>query len=521
MMRAGLKNLLARKIIQGGSTITQQLVRNAILGDNSRTVTRKLIEACLALLLERRLTKEGILEAYLNVAPFGHGIYGIKLASLYYFSKDIKDLTAEDSAYLAGMLKGPRHFCFCCNPTRASRRAKYVLDRMSRNGYVHRKETQIIPRKRFRPRHGVQSLCPLTTPYFTDYVRQWLHRCCSESFPKDKLIVRTGLNVGCQEVLEKVCRDAKHEGFDGRLACIIQDAKTGLVRAISGGIDYGIQPFNVAVNGKVQPASTLKPFVLAAALQTGIAADKCYTSRPLEVLLPNKQVWNVRNYQKVYRGEISLAEALIFSDNSVFAQLILELGVEPVSRLFRKLGLESSHLSPAAAIGAISGGVSPMQICSSYSAFSNGGLFLTPSPVVCVHKESGETLLSQPTTFQPAIHPEIARTIQKILRDVVLRGTGFMSIDGQNIHAKTGTTNEGSWYMSFDPSFRVLTWVESTEDERASEYPEKAVTARNLAQRIWALLRSASFGSAQMYGIFRGFNPRSVQDIIWLEEQFT
>jgi penicillin-binding protein 1A len=325
--------------------------------------------------------------------------------------------------------------------------------------------------------------------------------------------------LGCQEVLEKVCRDVEQRGFKGRLACIVQDANSGLVRALAGGYNFNSQPFNVAINGSVQPGSTFKPFVLAAALKTGISPEKRYTSQPLEIQLPNRQVWRVGNFQRVYRGEITLAEATIFSDNSVFAQLMLELGVDSVSGLLRRVGLDSGPLSPAAAIGAVTRGVSPLQVCSSYSLFSTEGLFLSSSPVLGVQSELGDTLLKHVNTFQPVLRVDTAKAINKILQQVVSRGTGPLSVGG-DIHAKTGTTHDGSWYASFDPAFRVLTWVEHTDDDRALNYPEKAVTARNLAQRIWDLLRRGSYGSTQLYGVFRGVNNLTVRDLLWVEEQF-
>jgi membrane peptidoglycan carboxypeptidase len=524
MLRALAKNIRSLRVVQGGSTITQQLVRNVIIRDASRTIARKVIEAYLARILERRLTKKQILECYLNAVYFGHGIYGVRLASLFYLSKEPEDLTIQDSAYLAGMLKGPSRFCQCCNPIRASNRTAFVQVRMAKNKFRFNQMVRPRMARRWRQRKTFLSTCPSTTPYFLDYVKQSMLHACGLHFPSKRLIVRTTLSTHCQEILEKVCRDIKQEGFGGKLACVVQDSSTGMVRALAGGTDYRHHPFNVATNGRVQPGSTIKPFVLAAAMESGIMPDKRYRSEPLEVNLPNNQTWNVRNYQTVYRGEISLAEALIHSDNSVFAQLILELGIETLSRLLTKVGFETKRISPAAAIGAITGGVSPLQICSSYSAFSTGGVFLNSSAIACVHNESGDLLLTNPETLRPALHPRTAQVIRAILREVVVRGTGSLALghEGDRIQAKTGTTDEGSWYMSFDPAFRVLTWVESTEeqDEKIRDYPEKAVTARTLAQRIWALLKSASYGSPSLYGIFRGSARLSVRDLLWVEEQF-
>lgn len=518
--RASWKNLKAGRIIQGGSTVTQQLVRNVILRCAQKTFSRKVLEICFALALEKTHSKQQILYAYLNACYFGHGVYGVRLAALYYFSKEVDELTTAECAYLAGLLKGPRHFCHCCNVERSKKRTRFVLKRMAQEGHSIRDLPHRQPPRRFKRRKTIDSMCPSTAPYFMDFVRQWLQRCSAAHFPPRPLVIRTSLNLGCQEVLEKVCRDVEQDGFKGKLACIVQDSKSGLVRALAGGYNFSDQPFNVAVNGSIQPGSTFKPFVLAAALKSGISPDKRYVSQPLELELPNRQIWRVGNFQRVYRGEISIAEATVFSDNSVYAQLMLDLGTDSVSRLLRRVGLDIDPVSPAAAIGAVMRGCSPLQVCSGYSVFSAEGLFMPSSPVIVLRSESGDVLSQHMNTFQPVLTPSTAKIVNLILRQVVVRGTGPLRMDGEDIHAKTGTTHDGAWYASFDQAFRVLTWVEHTDDDAVSNYSEKGVTARNLAQRIWSLLRRGKFSSPQMFGMFRGVGRLKVRDLLWVEEQF-
>lgn len=518
--RASWKNLKAGRIVQGGSTITQQLVRNVILRNARRTFSRKFLEVCLSLALEKTLCKQQILHAYLDASYFGHGIYGIRLAALHYFSKEVEELTITDCAYLVGLLKGPRHFCNCCNVERAKKRTRFVLRRMAQEGHSIQDIPHNLPPRRFRRRKTIDAMCPSTAPYFMDFVRQWLLRCSAPHFPSRPLVIKTSLNIGCQEVLEKVCRDVEQSGFKGRLACIVQDSNSGLVRALAGGSNFSNQPFNVAINGFIQPGSTFKPFVLAAALKSGMSPDKRYISQPLELQLPNRQIWRVGNFQRVYRGEISLAEATVFSDNSVYAQLMLELGTDSVSRLLRKVGLDMGPVSPAAAIGAVTRGCSPLQVCSAYSLFSAEGLFMPSSPLVGLQSESGDVLLQHANTFQPVLNPSTAMAVNHILRQVVVRGTGPLRMDGEGVHAKTGTTHDGAWYASFDQAFRVLTWVEHTDDDMTSNYSEKGVTAKNLAQRIWSLLRRGTFSSPQLFGMFRGVDRLTVRDLLWIEDEF-
>ena len=379
ILRAAWRNVRAKRIVQGGSTITQQLVRNIVLRDNKRSISRKIREVYWALLIERQLSKRQILERYLNAVYFGHGLYGIRMAALHYLAKEPWEIDCEDAALLAGMLKGPNRYCRCCNPAIGQARTQWVLGRMGNNGFPIRHRSLAASRRRIVRRRTMDTVFPATVPYFMDYVKQCLLGSYKSHFPVRSLIVKTSLDVSLQGILERICRDIQKEGFSGRVACVIQDASNGFVRALAGGVDFKIHPFNVAVNGTLQPGSTIKPFVLAAALERGISLKKTYVSHPLEIKLPHNHVWYVRNYQGVYRGEITLEEALVHSDNSVFAQLVLELGVDHLSALLTKLGLKAGPVTPAAGIGSLSRGVSPLKIASVTVSFLQR-VFSTPQP---------------------------------------------------------------------------------------------------------------------------------------------
>lgn len=520
ILRAAWRNVRARRIVQGGSTITQQLVRNIVLRDNKRSISRKIRESYMALLIERQLGKRQILEAYLNAVYFGHGLYGIRMAALHYLAREPWEIDSEDAALLAGMLKGPGRYCRCCNPAIGRARTQWVLGRMASNGFPIRRRLLGTSTRRIVRRRTLDTVFPATVPYFLGYVKQWLLGSYKSHFPGRSLIVRTSLDAGLQGVLEKICRDIHIEGFGGRIACVIQDATNGFVRALAGGVDFQIHPFNVAVNGTLQPGSTIKPFVLAAALELGISLEKTYVSHPLEIRLPHSRVWHVRNYQGVYRGEITLEEALVHSDNSVFAQLILEIGVDHLAALLARLGLEAGPVTLAAGIGSLARGVSPLKIVSSYSVFSTEGFFHPPTPMISLETEWGEKIAKNDEGPVLVFSSSTAGSIRRILRDVVVRGTGALSQGDNAIHAKTGTTDDGSWYVSFDSAFRVLTWVEFAQRDQPRDYEEKGVTAKSLAERIWNLLQSGSYCSTQIYGMFRGVDRLSVRDLLWLEEEF-
>ena len=240
ILRAAWKDVRARRIVQGGSTITQQLVRNIVLRDNKRSISRKIRESFIALLIERQLGKQQILEAYLNAVYFGHGVYGIRMAALHYLGREPWEIDSEDAALLAGMLKGPGRYCRCCNPTVGRARTEWVLGRMASNGFPISTSTDGYYERRIARRKTLDTVLPATVPYFLDYVKQWLLGSCKSHFPGRSLIVRTSLDVGLQGLLEKICRDIHVEGFSGRVACVIQDATNGFVRALAGGVDFRV-----------------------------------------------------------------------------------------------------------------------------------------------------------------------------------------------------------------------------------------------------------------------------------------
>lgn len=487
MMRAAWKNVRRGRIVQGGSTITQQLVRNVILRDTRRTFSRKLLEILSALRLEKCVSKPEILEAYLNSAYFGHGMFGVRLASLEIFNKEPIELTDQESAHLAGLLRAPARYCYCCNPASAALRTQRVLGRVARARYLPAVPSTSFPARRWRRRKELTTACPATLPYFLDYVRQWLLSNCRSHFPSRRLIVRTSLSPECQLALEESVAEFRRLGFTGRLLSVIQDAGTGLVRGLAGGSDHAQQPFNAAINGRLQPGSIVKPLILAAAVEAGIALDKTYVSRPLEISLGDGRIWNVHNFQDTYRGSITVAEALVHSDNTVFAQLVLDVGLDRLSIFLKRLGYRAG-VTPAIATGAVRIPMSPLEMCASYSLFSSGGFLYASSPVTSVSTEEGaEVHEYRPAVPKPVLDPWIAESIRPLLHDVATRGTGTIPSGLADLHAKTGTTDTGFWYMSFDPSYRVLAWVEKEPSVPTETYVDKGITAKALADRIWKL----------------------------------
>jgi penicillin-binding protein 1A len=511
--RALVVNLRAGRVIQGGSTLTQQLARAAVLRRADRTIRRKLAEAVVAVLLERELTKRQILEAYLNSAYFGHSTYGIELAALRHFGKSAATLDEREGAYLAGLLRAPARYCRCCDRTSAEQRTDLVLRLMRAVG-------RSSARGPWRQRPVSTDRLPLTGRYLSQYARSWLKSNLPGLYPKTQLVVHTTIDPHCQLAVERACSLVRRSGFDGRIACVVQDAGSGDIRGLSGGFDFRRHQFNAAISGNLQPGSVLKPFILLAALHAGLTLDQRYESKPLQVELPNRMIWTVRNAGGRYLGAITVADALVLSDNTVYAQLLLDTGIERVQRLLATVGMAGRVLTPALSTGAIRPGLSPLEVSSAYSAFSASGLFFKPSLISRIVAES-KTVWEHRVPPVRACTDELSRLVTTVLQRVSSHGTGLLPDPISGLAAKTGTSISGGWYVSYDESYRVLTWTEADFlPVGVRRYSEKGVSAKLLANRIWQLLRGRRRGLSELFGAFSGVNEMSVRDLLWVDEQF-
>lgn len=518
LLRASFRNMRAGTIVQGGSTITQQLARNAVLKDTRRTLKRKALEAAIAKILEGIFSKDEILEAYLNACYFGHGVFGVRLAALSSFGKEPSDLDTEEAAYLAGLLRGPARYCSCCRPESARSRTRHVLALMAKNK-TPSSYRRSGPVRRFERRSTLVDKCPWTAQYFLDCVKQWLLTHCGTLFPAKPLIVTTTLDITAQLAVESACQEAWRRGYRGRLACVVQNSCSGAILGLAGGVRYSEQPFNCAINARLQPGSLIKPFILAAAIEAGISPERVYRSAPLVIEQPNGTPWNVRNFGDIYRGPISLSEALIYSDNSVYVQLTLDLGLRPISDVLRRVDVSTARLTPAIATGSLAPGLAPLRLCTSYCAFASRGFISPATPVMSVATETGEFLYRHQHTPFAALSPTAADLVSSVLREVPIRGTGRFDPPLSDLHAKTGTTDTGAWYASYDQSFQVLTWVDTASSPPPASWG-KAVTAGLLAERIWRLLRESDIPSAKLFGAFRGVDRLNVRDLLWVNKQF-
>ncbi|HYM64467.1 MAG TPA: transglycosylase domain-containing protein, partial [Gaiellaceae bacterium] len=370
--RAVWSDLRHKEVVQGGSTITQQFVKNTVT-ENDRTISRKLKEAALAWQLERRWSKDRILTAYLNTIFFGNGAYGIQMAARVYFDKPARDLALAEAALLAGIPANPSAYDPVTNPATARARRDTVLGLMRTQGLVTRADYEQalevpLPRPEDVRLPGAQR----PAQYFAEYVKQQLipYYGSGKVFGGG-LRVQTSIDLELQNLARDAIGKWLPDPKGPAAALVAIDPRDGRVLAMVGGNSYRKSQFNLAVQGERQSGSSFKPFVLAAALAQGISPVTSFTSRPTLINLGDK-LWSVHNYEGSYLGTIDLTKATVFSDNSVYAQLTAQVGPRNVARMAHALGI-NSRLNDYFGIGLGIEAVNPLEMARAFSTFANNG----------------------------------------------------------------------------------------------------------------------------------------------------
>ena len=370
--RAIWSDVRHKDVVQGGSTITQQFVKNTVT-QNDRTISRKLKEAALAWQLERRWSKDRILTAYLNTIFFGNGAYGIQMAARVYFDKPARDLTLAEAALLAGIPANPSAYDPVTSPTAARARRDTVLGLMRTQGLVTRADYEKaleapLPRPEDVRIPGAQR----PAQYFAEYVKQQLipYYGSGKVFGGG-LRVQTSIDLELQNLARDAIGKWLPDPKGPAAALVAIDPRDGRVLAMVGGSSFRKSQFNLAVQGERQSGSSFKPFVLAAALAQGISPVTSYTSKPTLINLGDK-LWSVHNYEGSYLGTIDLTQATVFSDNSVYAQLTAQVGPKNVARMANALGV-NSHLNDYFGIGLGVEAVNPLEMARAFSTFANNG----------------------------------------------------------------------------------------------------------------------------------------------------
>jgi penicillin-binding protein 1A len=491
--RALWADVHSQGVVQGGSTITQQFIKNSC-SDNSRSIGRKVREATLAWGLEQRWSKKKILTSYLNTIYFGNGAYGIDQAALTYFGHHAKKMTLWEVALLAGLPADPSRYDPVTNPKAARQRRRTVLRTMLQLGAISPEQLRRADREPL-PKQ-VQS--PDTRGpggYFANYVTQQLvDKYKARGVFGGGLTVRTTLDLELQKIgHHAIARWLKDD--DGPAAALVAiDPRDGSVKAMIGGSNFRESQFNLAVQGERQAGSAFKPFVLTAALEQGISPATTFVSKPQTIFIGDKY-WPVSNYEDAYLGSIDLTTATIHSDNAVYAQLTALVGPKAVRRAAQELGI-TSRLNDYFAIGLGAEAVNPLEMARAFSTFANrgrridGSIFKNRPRAIASVQPVGQKRRPNAPVHRPVLDPEKADLINDILQKVVRQGTGIKAaLSDRPVAGKTGTTeNYGdAWFVGYTPQLAVAVWVGYPDGltPMLTEFEGEAVAGGTFPALIW------------------------------------
>lgn len=475
-------NLLGER--RGASTITQQLVGNmhpTIISRRDMSPLRKLREQAAAREMEKRYTKEQILEAYINQIEYGHGWYGIEMAALHYFGKSASRLSVAEAATLAAVINGPALYDPLKYPDRVKQRRDLVLGRMAAQGYITREQAARARAERVvaAPNLGRS----ITAPYFLDAVKQAADAAgiaITEGGYRvyttlDPLLQRAAADALVQGTAEVEAREnyrhpkmatlprSNADYLQGLVVAL--DPMTGDVKALVGGRDFSRSPFNRATLAQRQPGSSIKPFVFARALEAGIPITEVIPDTALAIPMPNGDVYSPDNADNQFVGPITLRDALAFSRNTVAVQLGLRVSMDSVAELVNRVGYDMPMRPfPSSAIGASE--VRPIDHVAAYSVFASGGFAVEPRLITRIEDRAGRSTYVAPAPLpRLALDPRAAFIVRDVLREAAERGTGAAARrivpDSIPIAGKTGTTNDNAdvWFVGMTPTLVAGVWL--------------------------------------------------------------
>ncbi|MBW3536806.1 MAG: PBP1A family penicillin-binding protein, partial [Actinobacteria bacterium] len=530
VLRAAYTNAEGGDIVEGGSTITQQYIKNTYTG-SEQNLSRKLKEASLAIQFEQRHTKERILELYLNSVYFGNGSYGVQAAAQEYFGIPASELDLARSALLVGLIRTPSLTDPFEDPETATARRLMVLERMANVGKVSHEEAaaaaatplnlRVTPEARRYP-----------APHFVEQVRRFLLE--SEAFgstPEARrdllygggLRIHTTLDLGLQAKAEEaVSRVLSRPNSDPEAAVVTIDPKTGHVKALIGGRDFfGAGPaakFDLASQGRRPAGSAFKPFVLAAAMKEGVSLGLTYRG-PSRITLrtPGGGSWVVDNYEGSGGGSLDLVEATVRSSNTVYAQLILDIGPEDAVATAKEMGIRSPlQPYPSAVLG--TNDVTPLDMASAYATLANRGLATPPTFVTRVTDATGRVLYQHSRGSRRVLSSALVADEVAVLQQVVQRGTGEKAKIGRPVAGKTGTGQawRDAWFVGFTPELTTAVWVGFPQTQRSMVPPATRirVTGGSWPAEIWQLYMSAALAQEPITPFPQPPPPPQAPDVV-------
>jgi penicillin-binding protein 1A len=532
--RALYQDVLNKQTVQGGSTIAQQFVKNALQAQQRRTIFEKLREAALAYHLTRKWSKQKILTEYLNSIYFGNGAYGVESAARTYFGTVggqkvcgtpmvpycSARLTPAQSALLAGVVASPAGYDPASNPAAAKTRRDLVLRNMLDQGYVTRAVYDQSVAESLPSKGDIQPPREdSAAPYFTTWVKQQIvDRFGAQRAFAGGLQIKTTLDLD----LQKAAQDAVNQTLAGvgpNAALVAIDNRTGGVAAMVGGMgDYNSQPFNLATQGQRQPGSSFKPFVLAQALKMGTSPDSLWESKQKVFRTKGgKSYFVVNNYNDAYNGLISLRDATAESDNSVYAEMGLKAGPRRIARLARKMGIRTRvSRNPAVTLGGLKQGVTPLDMAHAYQTLARRGMRIWgtlgagkkgPVGMLSVRDKGGKVIARNTEKEDRALPQQVATTETQMLEQVIQSGTGTEAQLGNGTFeaGKTGTTeNYGdAWFVGYNEFYTVAVWVGYSKGLKPmlTEYGGSPVAGGTFPAQIWRQFMESAMGILDLRGI--------------------
>lgn len=483
--RAVLSDLLSMSIAEGGSTLTQQLARNALLS-HEQTVIRKLKEALLAIKIEQKYSKDEILQMYINQVYFGHGVYGVQAAAKEYFNKNAAELSLAECAYLAGVPQSPNYYSNSKNRQQAFVRMNQVLKKMLEQNFITPAQYDNAVS---HPPVFHTAMPSDSDRYFVDYITEILAvRYGADAIYRDGLIVLTTIDSRYQRAAEAALKKIPIRYLDSnkipqpQAALVCLDNKTGQIRALIGG--RGTDQFNRAVLAKRQPGSSIKPFVYYTALKGGLTPDSQVLDQPVSIA-----GYSPGNYDNKFHGAMKLRTALANSYNTIAVQLAQKYGIEEVQKNLKAAGITtlietgpSNDNNLALALGGLTDGVIPLEMAGAYSTLANYGSYIPPYGITSILDRNQKQVYKQKSSPRPALDKKSCIELINMMEDVIKLGTGQAAAIGRPAAGKTGTTSNfnDAWFCGFTPEYTTIIWMGNDDNQTLGK-----ITGGDYPAQVW------------------------------------
>lgn len=467
ILRAVWSNITSRGLAEGGSTITQQLAKNAYLSQE-RTLKRKIQEVFLALQLERQYTKDEILELYLNQIYFGQGAYGVQAAAQTYFGKSVENLSLQECAMLAGIPKSPNYYSPLNNFKASNERKNIVLDQMEKYKYIDLSTNQKAKKEEIKLAKHSAKPSDTHASYFIDYITQQLiEKYGADAVYKEGLKIYTTLDLNMQTAAEAAIRKLPTYSTDGngivqpQGALVAIEPHTGYIKAMVGG--RGDDQFNRATMAERQPGSAFKPFVFLAALESNLGPSTLIEDAPIKI-----GDWEPRNYNGKFTGKVTLRATAERSLNIPTIKIAQQIGVDKPLYYAQQMGISTLVLDGpqndrnlSMALGGLTRGVTPLELASAYGVFANRGVYVKPVSIIKVVDRNGKVLEQSTITEKSVISEKSAYVLTDMLKGVIANGTGGNANIGRPAAGKTGTTSDykDAWFVGYTPDLVAAVWM--------------------------------------------------------------